>query len=60
MIDIEIDRRRRIIRIYDLDVKVAEGCILPDKFYPISFEYLEKILKYEPKIRKFLKIFEEV
>ena len=58
MIDIEIDRQKRLIRIYDLDTITAEGCALPQD--TISFEYLEKILKYEPKIRKFLKIFEEV
>ena len=59
MIDVEIDRRRRMIRIYDLDVKTSEGCILPDKYYPITFEYLDKLLKREPKIREILELLKE-
>ena len=59
MIDVEIDRRRRLIKIYDLDTKTAEGCILPDKYYPITFEYLDKLLKREPKIREILELLKE-
>ena len=60
MIDVEIDRQKRVIKIYDLDTEIAEGCFLPEKYRPITFEYLDKLLEREPQIRKILEALKEV
>ena len=59
MIDIEIDRQKRLIRIYDLDKRVSEGGNVPEKFMPITFNYLEKLLEFKDPL-KMLQFFQEI
>ena len=59
MIDIEIDRKTRTLRFYDLDVKTAEGAHLYEKFMPITFDYLEKLLEFKDPLKK-LRFYKEV
>ena len=59
MIDVEIDRKTRTIRFFDLDKKVAEGAHLYEKFMPITFNYLEKLLEFKEPL-KMLQFFQEI